>query len=197
MMKSNKAVLIILLAAIVLVTVGYDHGRAASSEIAPAKVAVVNINKVLESSKKHAAWQEKMREEEGSIRAKLEKMSKELELQKLDIETRTPGSSDYLDLMRQYMEKQAVLEAKKKFYEQQVTMKVQQWTEQLFQDVHSVVSDVAERKGLDLVVSKEDLRFPAASLRDLMLTIKTSTVMYNSQGLDITDEVLAALDAGL
>ncbi|MCK5172903.1 MAG: OmpH family outer membrane protein [Planctomycetes bacterium] len=197
MMRSSKAVLIILLAAIVLVTVGYNHGRAASSEIAPAKVAVVNINKVLETSKKHAAWQEKMREEETGIRAELERLSKEMELQKLDIETRTPGSSDYLDLMRQYMEKQALLEAKEKFYEQQVTMKVQQWTEQLFQDVHSVVSDVAKRKGIDLVVSKEDLRFPAASIRDLMLTIKTTTVMYNGQGLDITDEVLVALDAGL
>lgn len=196
-MRSRNVIVCVLLGTLVLVTVGYEHGGAAQSQVAPAKIAVVSVDRILENSKKHLAWQQKMTGEQDEMRGELQKMQKEIEAVQADLNTRKAGTSDYLRLMQDYMEKQAELEAREKFYEQQMTMKIQQWTEQLYQDIRSVTSDVANRKGLDLVVARDEMRFPSPSLRDLMLTIKTSTVLYSRQEMDITDDVLAALDAGL
>ena len=48
--------------------------------------------------------------------------------------------------------------------------------------------------GLDMVLAKEDYQFPSASSNELLLTIKTSKVLYSSDELNITNEVLVALD---
>ncbi len=53
---------------------------------------------------------------------------------------------------------------------------------------------VAREKGLDMVVGKETLEMPAPTLRDFMLSVKTQKILYSRPELDITDEVLAALD---
>ena len=45
-----------------------------------------------------------------------------------------------------------------------------------------------------MVVAKEEVEFPSAGIRDLMLSIRTNTVLYHSEHMDITNEVLAVLD---
>jgi len=44
------------------------------------------------------------------------------------------------------------------------------------------------------VLGKESLELPAPTLRDFMLSVKTQKVLYNRPELDITEEVLTALD---
>ena len=42
--------------------------------------------------------------------------------------------------------------------------------------------------------ARKPSRYPAPTLRDFMLTVKTKTVLYNTPELEITDQVLTALD---
>jgi Skp family chaperone for outer membrane proteins len=161
----------------------------------PAKVAVVDVTKVLESSKKHQAWKDKMEKEQEQMKAEFAKMKSDLESLQQNIKLRKVGSDDYINLSSQFVEKKAIMEAKNAFYEEKVTSQMQNWTEDLYKTLMIVVDRVAQQKGIDLVLAKEQLDLPAPSLRDFMLTIKTKKVLYNDNKLDITAEVLAALDS--
>jgi len=66
--------------------------------------------------------------------------------------------------------------------------------EALYTDFVKVTEMVAREKGLDVVLGKESLELPAPTLRDFMLSVKTQKVLYNRPELDITEEVLTAMD---
>jgi len=193
---NKKMMALVLLVAAMAVVLGYSHGWAqARKQIMPAKVGVVNVDRILRSSKKHAQWQERMNGEEAKLRAELDKMDKDAEAIKADMQTREPGSSDYMKLMSGYMDKRAATDARNKYYEQEMTVKVQRWTESLYQDIRAITATVAQARGLDVVLATEELTFPTASVRDLLLSIKTNKVLYQNDDLDVTDEVLVQLDA--
>lgn len=178
--------------------IGYQQGQvsAAKAGIAPAKVGVVSIDKILKNSKKHEAWKKTMDTEEQRIRAEFDKAKSELDLLQADMKTRTVGSADFLKLNREYAEKKAILEAKDGYYQQEVEQRVKEWTESLYKDIQKRTEEAAKKNGLDIVISREDVEYPSVSMRDMLLTIRTNKVMYYAASLDITDEVLAVLDAG-
>jgi Skp family chaperone for outer membrane proteins len=163
-------------------------------EASPSRIAVVSVRRIFENCKKNTQWQQVMDGERKKIVAELEKISSEARAFKADMETRKPGSTDYVNLMREMIEKEALLDAKEKFYQQDLTFKEQQWTEQLYLEIVAAIGNVAEQKGLDLVLAKEDNQFPAASPNELLLVIKTSKVLFHADDMDITNEVLAAVD---
>jgi len=196
-MKARNIIIGILTAAVISLSVGYEQGWAkAKEEIAPARIAVVSVRRILENSKKNAQWEAKARAEGEKIMAELDKLSKELQAIEADMATRKVGSSDYLKLMREGTEKQAILEAKDKGYQQELTLKQQQRIEELYQEIIAAVASVAKNKGVDLVIAKEEFQFPSTSLRELTLVIQTSKVLYNAEHMDITNDVLAVLDKG-
>lgn len=167
----------------------------AEASMGPAKVAVVDVTRVLETSKKHQAWKDRMEKEQEQMKSEFTQLRTELDALEQNIKLRNRGSEDYIKLTSQYVEKKAILEAKNAFYEEKVTSQMQNWTEELYKTLMVVVERVAQQKGVDLVLAKEQLDLPSPSLRDFMLTIKTKKVLYNDTKLDITAEVLAALDS--
>jgi len=192
----KKMIGLMVLASVIAVIMGYGQGWAqARKQIMPAKVGVVNVDRILKNSRKHAQWQERMNAEEAKIRAELDKMDKDAEAIRADMQTREQGSADYMKLMSSYMDKRAAADARNKYYEQEMTAKVQRWTENLYQDIRAITARVAGTRGIDIVLATEELTFPSASVRDLLLSIKTNKVLYQHNDLDITEEVLAQLDA--
>lgn len=195
-MRKNTVVLILL--AGVIGILAYDYGWAgAGKEILPARIAVVNVDMILKNSKKHAQWQSKMNADESRIRAELEKLDKDAEAIKADMATRELGSSGYMTLMSSYMEKKSAVDAKDKYYEQEMTMKIQRWTESLYEEILGLVNKTARAKGLDVVLAAQEVAFPGPSVRDLLTTIRTNKVLYHASDLDITEEVLAQLDSNM
>jgi len=58
-----------------------------------------------------------------------------------------------------------------------------------------MTNELAKQKGLDLVFESDEPEFPASSRDELMLTISTHKLLYSGGCLDITDDVVAQLDA--
>ena len=194
-MKSKNIILVVLAFIILSVGFGYERGWAeGKKEIAPARIGVVSIREVLENSRKKQEWEVKITAEGEKAGAELQKLATEIEAVKADINTRVAGSGDYLNLMRQALEKQALLEAKDKFYQQEFSMKQQLWTEDMYKQLLDAVSKVAGDKGLDMVLAREDYQFPSTSAENLLLTIKTSKVLYHAKEMDITNDVLAVFN---
>lgn len=194
-MKTNKLLLIGFTIAIIAISFGYRQGIAASEkQIVPSKVAIVDVTKVLQNSKKHKQWQEKMTKNEEQMKAEFEKAKKEMEVLQANLNLLKSGSKDYVDAMREFLDKKALLDAKDKFYQEKINIEMQQWTESLYVQMLDITAKVAQKKGIDIVLAQEQLDLPSPSLRDFMLSMRTKKVLYCSTQLDITDEVLVLLD---
>jgi Skp family chaperone for outer membrane proteins len=193
-MKLGRVLLLGFVITVLAVSLGYRQGIAASDKIAPAKVAIVDVTKVLQNSQKHKQWQEKMTADETQMKAEFQRSQKELESLKANLDLLKIGSKDYIDAMKDFLDKKSLLDAKDKFYQEKVNIEMQQWTESLYTKMLEVTATLAQKKGLDIVLAQEQLDLPAASLRDFMLSMRTKKVLYNTAQIDITDEVLVLLD---
>ena len=195
-MKVKTLVVIIFLAATVLL-VGYEVGlgesEADSSEL---KVGIVSMKRVLQECKRSAKYRGEALAERDRVLAELERLQAEIGADQAALKTRKVGSSDYMSLYKEILNKQASLQAQQKFYEQQVGVREQTTIEGLYKDILKVVGEVAEEKGLVLVFEKSEPELPAVSASDLMRTIDTNKLLYSGGGLDISNEVIARLDAG-
>jgi len=195
-MKLSKMLLAGAIVVVLCLSFGYRQGVAAGEkQIAPAKIAVVDVTKVLQNSKKHKVWQEKMTAEETVMKAEFQKDKKALEALQAGMDVLKAGSKDYVDAMKDFLDKKGLLEAKDKFYQEKVNMEMQQWTESLYTQMLTFIQEIAQKKGLDIVLAQEQLDLPSPSLRDFMLSIRTKKVLYCGDQVDITDEVMSALDA--
>jgi Skp family chaperone for outer membrane proteins len=195
-MKPRNIIAGCILVSIVLMAVVYDsNGKESKSQGPTPIIGVVRIRTVFQDCKKNSDHQKQLTTEQSRIIAELEKLSKEAEALKADLITRKAGSSDHSKIMQQMMEKQAQLEARKEFHQQQIMLKDQRWTEQLYKEILEVIEKVAKTKELDIVLAKEELNFPTASQTELMLAIRTHKLLYSADEFDITKDVVKLLNA--
>ncbi len=194
-MKGKKIVFGSIIVSAILLAAGYESsGKESKPGNTTLKIGVVSIRSVFQDCKKSSEHQKKLGDEQNRIITELEKLSKEIEALKAELMTRKPGSSDYSKLMLQMMDKQAQLGARKEFHQQEIMLKDQQWTEQLYKDIIKSVEQVAKTKGLDIVLAKEELDFPSTNQTELMLAIRTNKLLFSADGLDITKEVVKLLN---
>jgi Skp family chaperone for outer membrane proteins len=193
-MKFKTSLLVLLIGVFLVLSAGYEHGFAQPGGSGSGKIGVISVRQIFEQSKKNADYREQTGKEQQAIVADLEQLQAEIESSKARLNTLKPGSEDYLNAMKELMEKQAMLEAQKQYQEQRMGLKDQRWTEDLYKQILAVTQQVAAEKGLDLVLEQGRVEFPSASPNELMLTIRTHKLLYSEGCVDITDEVMARMD---
>jgi Skp family chaperone for outer membrane proteins len=159
------------------------------------KVAVISIRKIFQECKKSVGYREEAIAEQDRIIAELEKLSKEIEAERAGLKTLKENSSDYMASTKRLFEKQANYQARQEFYKQQMGLKDQLWTKQLYQDILRIAGEIAKEKGLDLVFREDEVDFSEPDSSELGLAIRVQKLLYSGGCLDITDEVTARLDA--
>lgn len=175
----------------------YEHTQAESgTNLSGSKVGIVSVLKIFQECEKNADYRQQATAEQERILSELEKLSKEIEADKAGLNTLKPGTDEHLELMKQILKKQGELEARREFAKQQLALKDQRWTVQIYKQIVSITQKIAEEKALDLVLEKGDIdTIDNSTTNELMLTIRTHKVLYSGGCLDITDEVMARLDA--
>jgi Skp family chaperone for outer membrane proteins len=110
-----------------------------------------------------------------------------------------------MDLLKELMMKQSQLEAQKEFFQQDFTIKDLRSKETIYRKILEAVTKVAQEKGLDMVLSRDDNYLnqpesasnpPAQNPTEFILTTKTHKLLYFNKDIDITTEVLNAMNAG-
>jgi len=194
-MKIRAMVLSCLIGAVVLY-MSYEYSWAEVKADKPSsKVGVVSVRKIFQDSKRNAKYTEEVVAEQRKVIAELEKLRAEVEAEEAGLNTLKTGSSDHLAQMKEVLTRQADLQAREEFYKQEMSFKDQRWTEELYKEILQITSEVAEERGLDLVLESSEIELPSLSARELMMTIRTHKLLYSTGCLDITDEVTARLDA--
>ena len=193
-MKIKIMVLIILSLAVIL-SFSQGHSSAASkSKGGDPSIGVVSIRRIFQDCKRNARYRQEAGAEQDRIVAELEKLAMEIEAERAGLKTLKSASDDHLALTKEILEKQASLQVQREFHKQQIELKDQRWTEQLYKDILEQTSKVAKQKGLDMVFENDDIDLPAPSANELMLAIRTHKVLYSEGCLDITEAVMAGLD---
>ena len=192
-MKIKNFIFVMILSAIMSLCVMHGRLTARSSEkVVPARTAIVSIRKVLAESEKNVAFEKNITEEARKVKEQLREIESEIAQDREVLSRFKPTSRDYRKRSQAIMEKELKLEAQKKSFQQQFEARQQTWAEESFKAVLKQTEKVAESKGYDLVLAKEDYQWPSVNANELMMVIKTSKVLYHSEHLDITDEVLEA-----
>jgi len=183
------------LAGVVILAMGYEYSQAQSKGDTPSsKIGVVSILKVFRDCKRSDAHRTEFNAEQSKIIAALKTLSKEIEKQEAGLKALRPESSDYLAQRKELIDNQARLEAEQKFYKEQGILKQYKWSKELYQDILRITSELAEQKGLDLVLRKDEIDLLALSVNEISETVRTHKVLYSGGCVDISDEVMARLD---
>lgn len=159
------------------------------------KVAVVSIRQIFQGCQRGASYRAEAIAEQDRVVAELENLAKEIEAERAGLRTLKENSSDYMAQAKGLFEKQANYQARQEFYKQQIELKDQLWTKELYQDILRIAGEVAKEKGLDLVFREDEVDFSETNASELGLAMRTQKLLYSGGCLDITDEVTARLDA--
>jgi len=68
------------------------------------------------------------------------------------------------------------------------------WFEDLYQETLKAIETVAKDRGLDLVLERTEPKFPIAS-EEVWSTVSTNKVLYGGGCVDLTNDVIARIDA--
>ncbi|MBN1391411.1 MAG: OmpH family outer membrane protein [Sedimentisphaerales bacterium] len=160
------------------------------------RVAVISIRRIFQESRKGASYRDEAIAEQNRIIAEMDKLAKEIEAGREGLKALKENSSDYMDSAKALFEKQANYQARNEFYKQQMELKDQLWTREIYQGIMQIAGEIAKEKGLDLVFKEDEIDFSEPDISELGLALRTQKLLYSGGCLDITDEVKARLDSG-
>jgi len=196
-MRQKLMILVVLTAVmtIAIVVPGAEKAASSSQKDKCLKIGMVSIRRIFQDCRRNAKYRQEAIAERDKMEAELAKLAKEIDLDKAGLKTLKPGSADYLSGMKEVLEKQGRLQAQQEYFKRQMDLREQAVIESLFTDVVKATAEAAKVKGLDLVLERSEPELPAANSNELTLTISTYKVLYAAGCEDITDEVLAKVDA--
>jgi Skp family chaperone for outer membrane proteins len=201
-MKKTSFITMVFLAAASLAVISLQYSQAAKDRsIASPKIAVVSVKEVFEKCAMKATVENDLTAHGDKRFGELKKLEEDINADKAALSKRKENSDDYLEMMQSVMVKQSQLDAQKEFYQQELAVKEMQGKEKIYRKILEVITSVAKENGFDLILSRDDnylsnpeTSAPAQSPAELVLTTKTHKLLYFNPALDITAEVLAAMD---
>jgi Skp family chaperone for outer membrane proteins len=198
-----KAKVIVIASAICLLVLLAGSGTGAAKSKAKdepiggfmSRIGVVSVRNIFQNCKRNEKYRQQSKADQEKAIEELQQLRADIKATEAGLETRKPGTKDYLDLAQEIAQKKALLPIKQDYYEQQFSSKDKGWTEQLYMDILKSTGKVAEEKGLEMVFEKDEPEFPFERADDLMLTIRTNKLLYSKGAVDITIDVMTRIDA--
>jgi Skp family chaperone for outer membrane proteins len=204
-MKKINLIAAAIVAGAGLFVLGNEYSSAKDKSIAPAKIGIVSVKEIFDKCTMKTEVEKALAAEGDKRFAEIKKLEEGIEADKTALTKFKEGTTDYMDMLKGLMMKQSQLEAQKEFYQQDLTLKEMRNKEAIYKAILGFVAKVAQEKGLDIVLSRDDNYLnqpestdnpPAQNPTELILTTKTHKLLYFNKDLDITLEVLTAMNAG-
>jgi Skp family chaperone for outer membrane proteins len=175
----------------------HAYGPAQANSGKPASnIGTVSVSRALRDCKATAKYRERTTIESEKMDAEEDKLSTEVKALAAGLRAGAlkPDSSDYMAQYQELLRKQAELKTMQDLNPQQKALKHQLWTEKLYKEILRITKELSAEKGLALVLAVDEPEFPMARYEELAMALRTHKVLYNGGCLDLTDEVIAALD---
>lgn len=186
---------IICLAFALIASLTYTNINLANAEAEDFKIGIVDISRVFEKYQKRIDLDQKLKEQEKGFQDEINKKRKEIidldeETQLLDLGSESRNNNENL------MERKNVeLEGYAKFAERQLLKKYKNFFENIYEEVVQKVEEIGKQEGYDLIIKKEESDLKSGQISDLQFKIGIRTVLYHSDSVDITLDVIENLNA--
>ncbi len=186
---------IMCLAFVLLASLIYTNINIANAEAEDFKIGIVDIGNVFEKYQKRIDLDQELKEQEKEFQDEVNKKRKEIidldeETQLLDLGSENRSNNENL------MERKNVeLEGYAKFAERQLLKKYKDFFENIYQEVVQKVEKIGEQEGFDLIIKNEEADLKSNEISDLQFKIGIRTVLYHSDSVDITFDVVDILNA--
>ena len=188
-----KTIVVCCLAGLFILSLNYAYSDA-KSNTSSERIGALSIRKIFEKSEKNLEIKEKLEAEQGKAIAELDKAQAEIEAEKAGLKTLKTGTTEYLAQYKILLSKQADFQAQQEFQKQQIALAERQYIESFYKDILKAAREIAEQKGLEMVLEASEPEFTDISAEGLVMTIRTNKLLYSGGCLDITDEVIARID---
>jgi len=173
----------------------YMNVNLANAEAEDFKIGIVDISSVFEKYQKRIDLDQEMKGQEKGFQDEINKKRKEIidldeETQLLDLGSESRSKNENL-LERKNVE----LEGYAKFAERQLLKKYKDFFENVYQEVVQKVEEIGKQNNFDLIIKKEEPNLESGQISDLQFKIGIRTVLYHSESVDITLDVIDNLNA--
>jgi Skp family chaperone for outer membrane proteins len=193
-MKTKTAIVGVAIFVVALwATFEYSHAAPAATN-GSLNIGVVSVRNVFNGSQQQAKYRNAVLNKQSQLQAQLESRAKDLEAAEAELKTFKPGTEDHLKQLQLVLKKRSELDSEQEFLKQKRNLEDKEWMEKLYQATLTIVADLAQEKGLDMVLERTEPQFPI-SAEELMATFSSHKVLYSGNCPDLTDEVVKRLDA--
>ncbi len=173
----------------------YTNVNLANAEAEDFKIGVVDISSVFEKYQKRVDLDQELKEQEKEFQDEINNKRKEIidldeETQLLDLGSESRSKNENL-LERKNVE----LEGYAKFAERQLLKKYKDFFENIYEEVVQKVEEIGKQESFDLIIKKEEPDLKSGQISDLQFKIGIRTVLYHSESVDITLDVIDNINA--
>ncbi len=159
------------------------------------KIGVVDISGVFNGYEKRKDHDQKLKDMEINYKSEIEKQRKEMinlneETQLLDL-----GSESIKKNIEILERKRAELDGFVKFADRQLMKRYKEFFELIYDDVVKEVDVIGKEGNYSLIIKKEEPELKSSQISDLQYKIGIRTVLYHSNVVDITSNVIERLNA--
>ncbi len=196
-MRGGSKRMAVLVTAVVVGGVGAGLNRAQNPAAPPdcTRVAVVDVVKVFNEFEQIKALNQKMAEyrakriEEGNEReAELNRIKRELD------EVFAPDSAEWAARNKEFTKKKIEFRVWQEVEAERGLEIHKRWLKEIYQMIVDEAGRVAKARGIQLVLTREELDEDADDIKMLLRQIFNRKVIYADQTLDLSDEVLRNLN---
>lgn len=162
---------------------------------APAgRIAVCDVVEVFNNYQRAKDLTAKLNERRNAIKAESDKRSKAIEALQMELEGLKKGSEKYEqtfnEVQRLSIEHKAYLQ-----YQDALALRDHQnLTKEMYEEITAMIARFAKERGFDVVVQREGAKLDAPNTTELLRQIYDRKLLYASEGVDLTEAVLLALN---
>jgi Skp family chaperone for outer membrane proteins len=196
-MFSRRSLCAVALSAIALVL----PARLASAQEGP-RIGIVNPAKIFNEMQETKDLKQKMESDRQAIQAEAKRRADDLEEAKKARALFTEGTDDFNKKNQEMIRKAVELQVWQEMIKADLARQQKTQMKNLFEKIEAATKEVAESKKLDLVLVEQKIDLPSdpntmeqINVDQLRNLINQRSVMYSNGKFDITNDVLANVDA--
>ncbi len=159
------------------------------------KIAVVDLEKIKDKYQKYIDSDRRISAREKELQDELEKFRAPLEGIKKQRDAQPRNTDAWFDFDKKLKDKAAELETAAKKAQAEINRKDLELMEEVIGDITAAIGKYAKAEGIEIVLWKKQVLLNHPSLQQRTAYLELISVLYADPRLDITDDVIAKLNA--
>ncbi len=162
---------------------------------APTNIAVVNLAAVFEKYQMTRDLEERFGRRREEVKAESRGKQENIALLRNALEQFKPGTADFRQREEELVRSEIEFEVWLEVQERRLKSEHKSWLESIYRNTQEVVARIAAQRGIDLVLTYNDLEEDAPDSLAFKQQILLRTVIFASPRTDVTAPVIETLDA--